>query len=145
MTDTVEELPFIDEHEIFVSAPADQVWASLLGRLRGISSVSARAYARLVGADPRDTKGTLPDEGAAVPGFAVLQVTPTRRLVLAGRHRFSRYLLTFDLAERSGGTLLRAQTHAVFPGIHGRAYRLLVIDSGIHRIVVRRILVGIAR
>ncbi len=145
VTQTVEDLPLVDEHEIVSPASADRVWESLLDYVGGIDSVWTRAYAHLVGADPRDTKGTLPSDGSAVPGFAVTQATPGRRLVLAGRHWFSRYGLIFDLAERPDGTVLRAQTRAEFPGIHGRAYRLLVIDSGIHRVLVRRILRGIAR
>jgi hypothetical protein len=36
-----------------------------------------------------------------------------------------------------------ARTYAVFPGVHGRAYRLLVIDSGLHGIVVRRMLAAL--
>lgn len=39
---------------------------------------------------------------------------------------------------------MRAVTLAAFPGIHGRVYRALVIGSGGHRIVVRRMLQRIA-
>jgi hypothetical protein len=39
---------------------------------------------------------------------------------------------------------LRALTFAAFPGVHGKAYRALVIGSGGHRIVVRRMLKRVA-
>jgi hypothetical protein len=41
-------------------------------------------------------------------------------------------------------TRLRATTWAAFPGVAGTVYRALVIGTGGHRIVVRRILKRIA-
>jgi hypothetical protein len=43
-----------------------------------------------------------------------------------------------------GGTRVTAQTWAAFPGIRGRLYRAMVIGSGGHRVVVRRMLRNIA-
>jgi hypothetical protein len=70
----------------------------------------------------------------------VAEAEPGRRLALRGRHRFSRYELTFVLADGE----LRAQTRAAFPGIHGRLYRAAVIGTGGHRILTRRLLRRIA-
>jgi hypothetical protein len=42
------------------------------------------------------------------------------------------------------GVRLRALTFAAFPGLHGKVYRALVIGSGGHRVVVRRMLKRIA-
>ena len=83
--------------------------------------------------------------GAAVPGFRIVVAERPGRLVLAGRHRFSRYGIVFGVEAAPGGTRLRAETRADFPGLHGRLYRLAVITSGAHRIAVRRMLGTIAR
>ncbi|WP_193364277.1 hypothetical protein [Mycobacterium xenopi] len=44
-----------------------------------------------------------------------------------------------------GQTRVRSATWAAFPGMHGQVYRALVIGTGTHRVVVRRILRRIAR
>ncbi len=54
------------------------------------------------------------------------------------------YKLIFLLSDADGGTRVAAQTWAAFPGLKGRIYRALVIGSGGHRIVVRRMLKRIA-
>ncbi|MDQ6710077.1 MAG: hypothetical protein M3Z11_05920 [Candidatus Dormibacteraeota bacterium] len=71
---------------------------------------------------------------------------PTMRLALRGAHRFSTYALVFEL-DANGATActLRAQSWAAFPGLAGRAYRALVIGTGGHRLVVRRLLRRAAR
>ncbi|MHB8235361.1 MAG: hypothetical protein ACYDHT_11980, partial [Solirubrobacteraceae bacterium] len=78
-------------------------------------------------------------------GFSVARCEPPSLLELRGRHRFSRYALVFELAavgeERCR---LSARSYAEFPGLAGRAYRALVIGSGGHRVVVRRMLREIA-
>jgi len=71
----------------------------------------------------------------------VAEAEPGRRLALRGRHRFANYRLTFIF----DGGLLRAQTHAEFPGILGRLYRAAVIGSGGHRIITRHMLRQVAR
>ena len=137
-------LPLVDEHCVTLGASPDAVWRRLVAYVAGMDGAWVRGYAGLVGTEPRHADGTVPAPGSSVPGFAVRSVEPVRRLLLEGRHRFSRYTLTFDLAPSEGGTLLRARTNAEFPGPHGRLYRLAVIDSGIHRTLMRRILRKIA-
>ena len=83
---------------------------------------------RLWGAEPRT-------------GFEVAREVPNQQLGLAGRHRFSRYLLVFELGDLPGEeTLLAAKTYAEFPGLHGGVYRALVIGTRFHVVAVRRML-----
>ncbi|MGH3484677.1 MAG: hypothetical protein ACRDPQ_15765 [Nocardioidaceae bacterium] len=138
------DLPYIDEHRVLVSAPAPAVWRALADHLAHPRR-PAGAYAHLVAADPRRTSGQLLDEGATVPGFAVADVVPEQSVRLAGRHLFSRYALVLTLEAQPDGTLLSARTYAEFPGLHGRAYRVLVIGSGAHRVMVGRILRDVRR
>ncbi|RPH72210.1 MAG: hypothetical protein EHM78_04350 [Myxococcaceae bacterium] len=132
----LDQLPFIDEHSQPMNVPADVVWTALVSVLRRQMGRSGR-LARMLGCDPADgTPGFTGRSGEAVPGFRVAESEFGRRLALRGRHRFSRYALTFVLdADR-----LSAQTHAVFPGALGRLYRALVIGTGGHRMVTRRLL-----
>lgn len=134
-------LPYIDEHATGVQASREQVWAALTDGLRREIG-GGTAIARAIGCDP--VRGTpefhgLP--GQALPGFRVVEADPGRLLVLEGRHRFSRYRLTFLLEDGR----LRAQTHAAFPGILGRLYRVAVIGTGGHRLVTRRLLRQVTR
>ncbi|TDD68655.1 hypothetical protein E1262_15255 [Jiangella aurantiaca] len=105
----------------------------------------AGPLAWVLGTDPRRASGVPLEPGATVPGFAVAAAEPERLVRLTGRHRFSRYALTFTLAAAPGGTMLSARTEAAFPGPHGRAYRLLVIGSGAHRRIVGRMLRDVRR
>lgn len=139
-----EEPPFVDEHDVEVAAGAEAVWRALGASLAG-HSAPQRMVAAVVGTVPRHRHGDPLVEGSTLPGFAVRAADPPRRLVLAGRHRFSVYTLTFALEEGHNGTRLRALTHAEFPGVRGTAYRAAVIGSGAHRILVRRWLRQIAR
>jgi hypothetical protein len=76
-------------------------------------------------------------------GFSVARAEPPARLLLAGRHRFSRYSLEFIVDEVDDGrSLLRAVTRAEFPGPAGRAYRGLVIGTRLHVVAVRSMLAG---
>ena len=43
-------------------------------------------------------------------------------------------------AREGGGSRARAQTWAAFPGPQGRIYRALVIGSGMHAVMVRRMI-----
>ena len=91
----MELLPYIDEHDQRVDAPADVVWTALLKVLRREMGGTA-PIARMLGCDP--AKGTAEfagRPGEAVPGFRVVEAEPGRRLALRGRHRFSNYALTF--------------------------------------------------
>ena len=95
--------------------------------------------------DDGDPARFAPGAGAKLPGFRVARVDAGRLLGLEGEHRFARYALTFHIDPRPGGATIRGETHATFPGLHGRLYRALVVGSGGHRIVTRRLLRGIAR
>lgn len=135
------DLPYVDEHASDLPAPPDAVWAALGRTVRGMLSGRAGTLAaRLLGSADAEPAAKLPlREGTALVGFHVAVAEPPRRLVLAGRHRFSSYALGFaieplDLGARSR---LRAETRAEFPGLHGRAYRALVIGTRMHVLAVR--------
>lgn len=141
---TPADLPFVDEQHLVVDASPAAVWASLAAALPRSNSLFT-AYAHLIATRPSGTAGTFPAVGATVSGFAVVVAEPSRRLVLTGAHRFSTYRLTFVLTDREGGgTVLTARTDAAFPGVGGRAYRMLVIGTRAHRVVVRRMLWSVA-
>ena len=137
------EIPRIDEHGIEISADAAEVWSELLrGIDRAFSHTVAQIYTRLIRCDDLAAKGPRPYVvGSAVPGFRVVDVVPGSVLVLQGHHRFSTYTLTFRL-ERLGPrrSRLTAETRAAFPGRSGKAYRTLVIGTGGHVVLVRRLL-----
>ncbi len=114
-------------------APPEDVWKALDPALEaGFGRRRAQALAWILGCR---------DDG----GFHVARSDPPRELALEGRHRFSRYRLAFEVEPSGAGTRLKAVTHAAFPGLHGRIYRALVIGSGGHRIVTRRLLRSVAR
>jgi hypothetical protein len=132
-------LPFVDTHSVVVPAARDTVWAALQEYVARSLLMSDRHPLGLVlGTEPR-------------AGFAVTETVPAQRLMLSGRHRFSRYRLTFELSDAPGGpgnspaTVLRAVTDAAFPGVHGRAYRALVIGTGGHSVATNRILRAVRR
>lgn len=141
----VDDLPLVDERRTLVAAPAAAVWCALARQFADRGRSPAQAYAHLVGTVPRRAEGRMFDEGASVPGFRVDEVEPEQWVRLVGRHRFSRYALVFTLDARPDGTLLRAETYAEFPGLHGSAYRALVISSGGHGVMVDRMLRAIRR
>jgi hypothetical protein len=133
----VGELPFIDSHEVRVALPRAEAFAALEGYVE-----------RSLGANPWPKAGftfLLGTQPAA--GFEVVERSAPDRLVLAGRHRFSRYRLTFELEDgpAESETTLRAVSHAEFPGLHGKAYRAAVISSGLHVVATKRILDSIRR
>jgi len=137
----VEALPFVDEHAAPTGVPADVVWTALVRVLRGHLRGSA-GLARVLGCDPRvGTPGFGGRVGESIPGFRVVESEPGRRLVLGGSHRFARYALTFLLE----GDRLRAQTHAVFPGLSGRIYRALLLRTGAHQAITRRLVQRVSR
>jgi len=138
-------LPFLDEHTRLVEAPPAAVWPALVARLATGGGVPTTAYATLVGAHPGRATGCFPDVGSALPGFAVSEADPPVRLSLTGRHRFSRYRLAFVLEPRGAATLVRAVSHAEFPGLHGRLYRAAVIESRAHVVLLRRLLADVDR
>lgn len=139
----MERLPYIDEHSTCVGATPERTWAALIavgaamrGPTRPLGWLMGLRFARASGDWSRGVEA-----GATLPGFQVEQACPPSRLALAGRHRFSRYALVFELEDIGPeGTRVRARSWGVFPGIHGRSFRALVIGTGAHRVVVRRLL-----
>jgi hypothetical protein len=128
------ELPYVDEHAITIPASRQAVWEALE---RYVASSVDRAernpLTTLLGTEPRG-------------GFTVTRRVPSERLELVGRHRFSRYRLEFELDDDAGGrTRLRALTYAVFPGLHGRAYRVLVIGTRLHVVATGHLLRSVRR
>lgn len=119
----MERLSYIDEHARSVDANRDRVWTALL---------------KVICKDPADPS-TVP------AGFVLDAATAPARLALKGRHWFSKYALIFELDDEGANrTRIRAKTLANFPGPHGKIYRALVIGTGGHKIVVRRMLRQIA-
>lgn len=141
------ELPWVDEHAVELDATPATVWPALLRTVeRMTAGRGAPAYARAVGCADTEAGGPRPLEvGSTVPGFHVAALTPERLLVLRGSHRFSDYALVFRL-EPLGGvrTRLVAETRAEFPGVRGRAYRALVIDTRMHVLAIKRMQRGVA-
>lgn len=130
----MEHSSYIDEHAIRIDAPRGRVWESLQQYVDAFLRATERSpLGTLLGTRPR-------------AGFAVAGVEPGRQLSLAGRHRFSRYELVFELDEaQGGGTQLRAQTYADFPGLRGRVYRALVIGTRGHVLATNYILRSVQR
>lgn len=143
----MERLTYIDVHEVDVRADVDAAWSAVV---RAVPR-SFGGYGWLtpvLGLRPGATAGAWapdPEPGAAVPGFAVDDVRRGERLSLRGGHRFSHYRLDFEVVPAGAGrSWVRARTWADFPGPAGAAYRALVVGTGGHRVVVRRMLRGIA-
>ena len=144
----VSELPFVDEQARVIGAPPTAVWAALERTVEAsVSSGVAPVYSRAIGCEDREAGGPRPlAAGSTFPGFHVAAAAPGEELALAGRHHFSRYRLTFRLDDLGDGrTRLRAETRAVFPGLHGRLYRAAVIGTRMHVLVTSRILKATAR
>jgi hypothetical protein len=143
----LDQLPPVDEHGVVVAAEPGATWDAVLRTLRSrFAAPASRAAARLLGCDPSSVSGwDRPEVGSTVPGFRVVTAEPPGLLVVAGRHRFSRYGIVFRLEPADGGTRVRAETRAAFPGPHGALYRLAVVGSGGHVLAVRRILRAVAR
>ena len=142
------ELPFIDEHARRIAASPERAWEALVRVLpRAFGGAGAERFARIVGCETVAPAGLFPAEGGAIVGFRVARAQPRRELALVGRHRFSDYALRFTLdAENDGrATTLRAQTHAAFPGAAGAAYRMAVIGTRGHALVLRRLLRKVAQ
>ncbi|HET7693593.1 MAG TPA: hypothetical protein VFM44_10945, partial [Gemmatimonadota bacterium] len=114
------------------SASAEEVWAALPEALReAFDRPRARRFARLLECRDQGSTGEFeaePEETLA--GFQVASADPPRRLALEGRHRFSRYRLTFDVDPGEGVSRVRAVTHAEFPGLRGTLYRAAVVGTG---------------
>jgi hypothetical protein len=146
----MERLPYIDEHSISIGATRERAWELLVSTVRvDFGKAAPPALRMLLGLVPAEANHDRDDTlgaGDAIPGFAVAEAHAPERLALSGRHRLSRYALVFEITPEDGDRCtLRAHTWAEFPGLTGRAYRALVIGSGGHRLVVRRLLRRVAR
>ncbi|GAA2275897.1 hypothetical protein GCM10009853_032530 [Glycomyces scopariae] len=127
------DLPLLDEHRIAIGAPRDRVWAGLCRWSDTLGVGDRHPLGLLLGTQPRR-------------GFERVELVPERVLGFAGRHRFSRYRLTFELAEITPlRTQVTARSNAEFPRLRGRAYHALVVGSGAHVVSVRRMLNSIRR
>jgi hypothetical protein len=137
-----DDLPFIDRRCLPIDATPDRVWAALAEVLtRGFGGIGFRWFARVLGSEQTVVEGPPLVAGSTVAGFRIAEAEPERRVILTGRHRFSRYSLTFELDDHA----LCATTHAEFPGFHGSVYRMLVIGSRGHAVVVTSILKSVQR
>lgn len=148
MAAEIQRLPHVDEHAEIVAADRERTWEALLKvAARFTAGPGVPRFARLVGcADVADAGPRPLEVGSAFPGFHVAVAEPESELALAGSHRFSDYALVFRLDRLDGGaTRVRAETRAVFPGLHGAAYRTLVIGGRIHVLVTRRVLGAVKR
>ena len=143
---TAIEPPYVDEHTRVVAASPEDVWAALGDVFTGTSTRRrTRIGVTLLGCEDRTATGDLAVAGSTIAGFHVTAARRGEELRLEGRHRFSRYVLTFRIAPLDDArTRLTAVTHAAFPGI-GRAYGALVVGTGLHRIATRGLLRTIAR
>jgi hypothetical protein len=137
-----DDLPFVDEHAIEVAAPPERAWEAVRQTAsRSFDGRSAALLARLLGTAEGHPRGDPAEPGSTITGFRVSRADAPVELVLEGEHRFSRYALIFHLEALSGErTRVRAETRAVFPGLHGRAYRALVIGTRGHVLMVKRLL-----
>lgn len=150
------ELPFIDEHSIDIDASSERAWDTLVGTVlprfgggwgRLGTGRFGRAGARLLAAPYPD----LPARRSGVPqtivGFRIERAERPSLILLAGEHRFAAYTLTLSItgAENDSKSRLSAQTRAAFPGGPGRLYRAAVIGTGLHVVVVRRLLHRVRR
>jgi hypothetical protein len=142
------QLPYVDELTVDVGAGRDATWAALLRVVeKSFASARGRGPARLLACEDTEPSGPRPlARGSAFPGFHVEAAEPEKELALAGRHRFSSYLLTFRLADGDGGrTRITAETRGAFPGLKGGIYRALVIGTRMHVLVTRRLLTAAKR
>ncbi|MEV6278792.1 hypothetical protein [Nocardia sp. NPDC051832] len=119
----MERLPYIDEHFTVVDANRERAWKAVL---------------KVICKDPYDLS-TVPG------GFELEAAEEPVRLALKGRHWFSTYQLIFLLDEEGPSrTRVRAESWAEFPALSGKIYRALVIGSGGHKLVMRRLMRRIA-
>ncbi|MFD6444098.1 hypothetical protein ACFWEJ_03285 [Promicromonospora sp. NPDC060204] len=133
-----------DVHAATIGAPSEVVWRAVLDQVEVLGRPAW--YVRLIGCRDRRPAGPRPlTAGSVVPGFRVRAAEAPGRLVLDGVHRFSVYTLTFRLVPDGAATRVEAHTDATFPGVLGAIYRLLVIDSGFHRIATRSIVTRVRR
>lgn len=126
-------LPLLDTHTATVAAPRVVVWEAV----RQYASSLAESDHGLLGR----VLSTVPASGFTLDG-----AVDREELALAGRHRFARYRLVFALGDAPGdATDVSVRSYADFRGLHGRAYRGLLLGTRGHTVAVRRMLRRIER
>ena len=141
------DLPLIDVFDTVIEASAPAVYEALTRHLgRSLGTAGTRVACGILGCAHRGASLTTPPvEGQEVSGFVVAEARAPVRLVLEGRHRFASYRLSFTVDPLAHNRVqLSARTEALFPGFTGTLYRALVIGSGGHEIVARRMLAAVA-
>ena len=135
-------LPYIDQHEITLDVPVEGAWPFVIAVFERLATRRAWcAFAKALRCNPDRVSGNPTTVGATVPGFRVTRSVRPNEWALEGRHLFSRYELTFRIVPQDDGHCqVQAESHAAFPGLHGMAYRALVIGTRGHVIAVSRIL-----
>ena len=144
----IAQLPHVDEHSVVIAAEPIAVWTAVAEAMdRSFSHPVASVYAGLIRCVDQASSGPRPFvEGSTIPGFHVAAAVPGSELVLQGQHRFAAYALIYRFERVGAGrTRLRAETRAAFPGVAGATYRLLVIGSGGHALLVRRRIANVKR
>jgi hypothetical protein len=141
-TAPLADLPPIDEQTVTVAGPPAAAWDAVLRTLgSSFGRRQAHRIAAALGCEPATTVAwDEPAVGSSVPGFRIVTAARPDLLVVAGRHRFSRYGIVFRFEPAGGGTRCRAESRAEFPGVAGRAYRAAVIGTGGHAVAVRSLL-----
>ncbi|MGZ5401452.1 MAG: hypothetical protein ACXWDM_15685 [Nocardioides sp.] len=128
-----ERPAYVDEHATTLAVPPGAAYAAVRAEVDHLLGRWGRSpVTRVLGTTPR-------------AGFEIAEDDPPRLVSLAGRHRFSRYVLDFRVEPDASGSVVTALTYADFPGPRGRVYRTLVIGSRGHVLAVRRMLAGIRR
>lgn len=142
-----KELPYIDEHAIEVGASPERTWDAVGAVMGGgLPSPVVRAGARMLGCRDVAVRGDGLVAGSTFPGWRVAEVSRPELLVYEGRHRFSRYMLTYRIDPLGPcRSRVRAETRAAFPGPVGSAYRTIVIGTRMHVVALRRMLGSIRR
>ena len=129
----LDDLPLIDEHSVEIDAPPDAVFDAVRNRFADtLSGRIGMAFSRLWGCDPPNA-------------FEVVEADRPLLIVVAGKHRFSRYGIVFRVAATPSGSRLSAESRAEFPGVAGRAYRVAVIGTRGHVVATQALLRNIAK
>lgn len=138
------DLPRVDVQGFRTAASPEKVIAALAPTLlKTFGSRRARLLARILKCRERvPSRPFALDPGAELAGFRIESVDETR-VVISGEHRFASYELVFECGCMIGVTSVNAETRAWFPGVQGFVYKMLVVGSGAHRRVVKRILKGL--
>jgi hypothetical protein len=130
---SLDDLPMIDEHSIDVEAQPDAVFHAVRRRFaRVLTGPVGAAFSRLWGCDPPNA-------------FEVVEEDQPRLIVVAGRHRFSRYGIIFRITPTASGSRLSAESRAEFPGVSGQLYKTAVIGTRGHVVATQALLRHIAK